>query len=126
MTMAALEHVNLTVSNPEREARMLMDLFGWKIRWQGEATSGNTIHVGLDEFYIALFAPFRAPNIPAQFAKGAPLNHVAIVVDDLDAVECKANALGLHTFNHGHYEPGRRFYFFTPDGIEYEIVSYAP
>ena len=23
------------------------------------------------------------------------------------------------------YEPGRRFYFFDPDGIEYEVVSYS-
>ena len=31
---------------------------------------------------------------------------------------------GLETFNHGDYEPGRRFYFFDWDGIEFEVVSY--
>ena len=35
-------------------------------------------------------------------------------------------AAGLVPFNHGDYEPGRRFYFMDPDGIEYEIVSYRP
>ncbi|MEC7669548.1 MAG: VOC family protein, partial [Pseudomonadota bacterium] len=27
--------------------------------------------------------------------------------------------------NHADYEPGKRFYFDTPDGIEIEVVSYA-
>ena len=27
-------------------------------------------------------------------------------------------------FNHGDYDPGRRFYFLDPDGIEYEVISY--
>lgn len=34
-------------------------------------------------------------------------------------------AAGFTPFNHGDYEPGRRFYFLDGDGIEYEIVSYA-
>ena len=46
-------------------------------------------------------------------------------VDDLDATEARVVAAGLTPFNHGDYAPGRRFYFFDPDGIEYEVVSYA-
>ena len=34
------------------------------------------------------------------------------------------HAAGLKPFNHGDYDPGRRFYFLDPDGIEYEIISY--
>ena len=33
-------------------------------------------------------------------------------------------AAGLTPFSHADYEPGRRFYFLDPDGIEYEVVSY--
>ena len=33
---------------------------------------------------------------------------------------------GLKPFNHADYEPGRRFYFFDWDHIEWEVVSYAP
>jgi predicted enzyme related to lactoylglutathione lyase len=47
-------------------------------------------------------------------------------VDDLDAVERRVVAAGLRPFNHGDYEPGRRFYFLDADGIEFEIVSYQP
>jgi len=45
-------------------------------------------------------------------------------VDDLDSVEAKVITHGLMPFNHGDYEPGRRFYFFDDNGIEFEVVSY--
>ncbi len=47
-------------------------------------------------------------------------------VDDLDAIEALVIAAGLTPFSHDNYDPGRRFYFFDPDGIEYEVVSYKP
>ena len=53
------------------------------------------------------------------------LGRLNLCVDDLDAIEAKVVDAGLRPFNHGDYEPGRRFYFFDPDGIEYEVVSYA-
>ena len=49
---------------------------------------------------------------------------VGLVVDDLDAAKAVVKAAGLEPFNHADYEPGRRFYFFDWDGIEFEIVSY--
>ena len=65
-----------------------------------------------------------APAGEEGFAKGRPLNHIGVEVDDLDAVEARVIAAGLLPFNHGDYDPGRRFYFLDPDGIEYEVVSY--
>ena len=59
-----------------------------------------------------------------DFAKGRPLNHVGIEVDDLDATEARVVAAGLKPFGHDPYDPGRRFYFLDPDGIEYEVVTY--
>ena len=59
------------------------------------------------------------------FSKGRPLNHIGIEVDDLDAAEARVIAAGLRPFSHADYEPGRRFYFLDPDGIEYaRVVSY--
>jgi glyoxylase I family protein len=75
--------------------------------------------------FLAVFAhPAERPP-PGGFAKSLPLNHIGVEVDDLDATEARVIAAGLTPFNHGDYEPGRRFYFFDPDGIEYEVVSYA-
>jgi hypothetical protein len=62
--------------------------------------------------------------VPERFRKSAPLNHVGLVVDDLDAAERIVIEAGLEPFNHMDYEPGRRFYFFDWDGIEFEMVSY--
>ncbi len=126
MTQVRIEHVNISVSDPARTAAMLMDLFGWHIRWQGKAAGGgDTIHVGSDTDYLAVYALKPDPNGRAHFAKSAPLNHVGIEVGDLDAVERRVIVRGLVPFAHGDYEPGRRFYFYDEDGIEYEIVSYA-
>ena len=69
--------------------------------------------------------PSPADATDRGWPKGAPLNHVGIQVDDLDAVERRVIAAGLVPFSHGDYEPGRRFYFIDWDGIEFEIVSYA-
>lgn len=126
MTRASIEHVNLTVSDPERAARIVEALFGWKERWRGPARDGGfTIHTGTDSGYIALYTGPNGAHRDARYAKGEPLNHVGVVVDDLDAVEEKVIAMGLVPFSHGDYEPGRRFYFLDADGIEYEVVSYA-
>lgn len=83
---------------------------------------GETIHVGDENAYLALYTD-RQPR--ERYSKGAPLNHVGFRVDDLDAAEKVVVGAGLETFNHDDYEPGRRFYFFDWDGIEFEVVSYA-
>ena len=127
MRSAYIEHVNLTVSDPDRSTRLFHDLFGGEVRWQGPARDGGrSIHVGDDATYLAIYAErvSRKAN-GAVWDKGAPLNHVGILVEDLDEIERRVTAAGLTPFNHGDYEPGRRFYFLDWDGIEFEIVSYA-
>jgi catechol 2,3-dioxygenase-like lactoylglutathione lyase family enzyme len=124
MSTPRIEHVNVNVSDPERAARMMERLFGWHVRWQGAARDGGqTIHVGSAHLesgghYIALHTG------RGDFAKGQPLNHIGVEVDDLDSIEAKVVAAGLKPFGHDDYDPGRRFYFLDPDGIEYEVVSY--
>jgi|SRR5882757_802116 len=125
MRPAFIEHVNLTVRDPARSAQLMIDLFGWHIRWEGPAQmGGHTVHVGDDLSYLALYTLQGERTPPARFTKGQPLNHVGILVDDLDAIERKVVAAGLTPFSHADYDPGRRFYFFDHDGIEFEIISY--
>ncbi len=126
-TTGTLEHVNLTVSDPERTAAMLVDLFDWHVRWKGGSIhDGHTIHVGTDIDYLALYTmPGSAVGLVDSYRQVAGLNHIAIVVDDLDALEDRVVAAGFVPTNHADYEPGRRFYFRDHDNVEYEIVSYA-
>lgn len=123
MPTGFLEHANITVSDPERSSALLQRLCGWHERWRGPSQLGGwTIHVGNERDYLALYTRDDRPVGP--FAKGAPLNHVGLVVDDLAEAERLIVETGLVPFNHADYEPGRRFYFFDWDGIEFEIVSY--
>jgi catechol 2,3-dioxygenase-like lactoylglutathione lyase family enzyme len=126
MAPPRIEHVNVTVSDPARAAALMEKLFGWQIRWDGPSRgNGRTIHVGTDDNYVALYTGLDVIYTADDFAKGRPLNHIGVEVDDLDATEARVVAAGLIPFSHGDYEPGRRFYFLDPDGIEYEVVSYA-
>jgi catechol 2,3-dioxygenase-like lactoylglutathione lyase family enzyme len=125
MHASRLEHVNVTVADPEQSAQLMQALFGWQVRWRGPALSGGrTVHVGSESQYLALYAPPQGQASAKDFAKGQPLNHIGVEVDDLDDAEARVVAAGLRPFSHGAYEPGRRFYFLDPNGIEYEVISY--
>lgn len=124
---ARLEHVNVTVRDAAAFAAMLEALFGWKIRWQGDAIAGGrSVHVGTAEDYVAIYQPDRqvAPKEESYFVTGG-LNHIGVVVDDLDATEARVRDAGYAPHSHADYEPGRRFYFDAADGIEIEVVSYG-
>jgi catechol 2,3-dioxygenase-like lactoylglutathione lyase family enzyme len=125
MSAPRIEHVNVTVTDPERTSALMQTLFDWQIRWRGPAQNGGyTIHVGTNEHYLALYNKPNPAHTVEVFPKGKPLNHIGVEVDDLDATEARVVAAGLKPFNHADYEPGRRFYFLDLDGIEYEVVSY--
>lgn len=129
MADAFLEHANITVSDVPRTARMLCDLFGWKVRWKsepgGSIHGGTSWHVGGKQSYLAIYALDERARAGDTYRTTGGLNHLGVVVDDLDAVEEKVKAMGIETHSHADYEPGRRFYFNDFDGIEIEVVSYA-
>jgi glyoxylase I family protein len=126
MNTAILEHVNVTVSDPEKTAKVLCELFNWHIRWSGDSINGGkTIHVGSEGSYVALYSPEGAANDSgSSYNNVGGLNHIAVVVKNLNYIEAGVKAAGFTPVNHGNYEPGRRFYFHDHDGIEYEVVSY--
>lgn len=126
MSNAILEHVNMTVIDPDKTADMLVRLFAWHVRWQGSSKdNGRTVHVGTDSSYLALYSP---PNIKKgslnTYLTVGGLNHIAVVVENLDEIEKRVLAAGFRAHNYGDYDPGRRFYFNDHDGIEYEVVEY--
>lgn len=79
--------------------------------------------MGTDDQYLVFYAPNEGTS--GRFEKGVPLQHIGVEVDDLAEAERIVIAAGLEPFNHADYEPGRRFYFYDWDGIEFEVVSYA-
>ena len=125
--MTRLEHVNLTVADPDATAEVFCDLFGWKVRWAGPGMeTGRTVHVGDDASYLALFS-YGNPDKGRQdsYRTIGGLNHLAVVVDDLDATEARVKAAGFVPGEVYDYEPGRRFYFREANGLEIEVVAYT-
>lgn len=126
MTEAYLEHVNITVRDPQQTAQLYCKLFDWKIRWQGEAIhGGTTLHVGNESSYVALYSKGDYEQAADSYSRVGGINHIGVVVDDLDAVEARVKAAGFTPRLHGDYEPGRRFYFYDEDAVEVEVVSYV-
>lgn len=121
-----LEHANFTVTNPQATAEWMCAVFDWHIRWTGPSLgNGLSIHVGTDDRYVALYHPDKAiTKAPNSYTTTGGLNHIAVVTDDLEALEHKVRQAGFAPHSHADYEPGRRFYFHDSDGIEYEAVQY--
>ena len=123
---AKLEHVNFTVSDPRKTADLMCRLFDWRIRWEGPSKiGGHTVHVGEDDTYLAIYSEGDAQEsgLSGYHQKGG-LNHIGVLVDDLDATEKRVIGEGYKPVSHGDYEPGRRFYFHDNDGVEFEVISY--
>ena len=75
---------------------------------------------------MALYTPPGNLSGPTDnYTQMGGLNHIGVVVQDIKAIEKKVSDAGFTPHNHGDYEPGLRFYFDGPDGIEYEVVSYS-
>lgn len=118
-----LEHVNVTTSSAHETAQLLVDVFGWRIRWEGEGKlGGRSIHVGTDGPYVVRYTP---PEDLKQAAGEAQPNHVGVCVRDVAATEKMIRAAGYQPYAHADYFPGRRFYFRDKGGVEFEVVSYS-
>ena len=126
---ARLEHVNFTAADPQALAEVLCRLFDWRIRWSGTAIyGGHTVHVGGEDDYVAIYggnpnAAMAEPGNSHSTRQG--LNHIGIVVEDIEAAEVRVKAAGFVPHSHSDYEPGRRFYFDGPESLEIEVVSYG-
>lgn len=125
MQTAMLEHINLTVSDPDKTATLFCQLFDWHIRWAGPAKDqGYTVHVGSTSSYLALYAATSLFKGTGSYKHIGHLNHIGIMVDDLLLAEERIIKQGYTPFNHADYEPGKRFYFMLSDEIEIEVISY--
>jgi catechol 2,3-dioxygenase-like lactoylglutathione lyase family enzyme len=124
--IARLEHTNYTVSDIEATAAWMIELFGWHIRWRGDSKAlGQSIHVGTKDHYLALYQEQTSqPPKEISYHTIGGLNHIAVVVDDIQTMRQRVTDAGFVAGEHYDYEPGQRFYFDDHDGIEYEVVQY--
>jgi len=125
MTLACIEHVNVTVENPDQVAKLLCSLFDWTIRWSGESKdNGYTVHVGSANRYLALYTHANSSNADHDYFRHGTLNHIGLVVKNSDRIEQEVIKQGLTTQNHRDYGPCKSFYFMAEKTLEIEIVCY--
>ena len=119
-----LEHVNMSVSDLDQTIDFYQRVLGLGVRWRGTTTSGDpAAHIGDDHCYLALFEVVDRNAEPPDYDR-LGLNHFGFVVEDLDAVRRQLAAMNIQPHLEADYEPGRRLYFFDPDGVEVELVEY--
>lgn len=119
-----LEHVNLTVTDLDRSIAFYCDLLDVPLRWKGAIDEDRLgAHVGDGRWYLALFQATEAGGVESDYGRPG-LNHFGFVVDDLDEARRRAEVLGATVHREADYDPGRRIYFFDPDGHEVELVQY--
>lgn len=92
MSTADLDHISITVSDPDGTAKKLCELFGWQVRAVRSTTEGGrSIHVGTKEAYIALCSEVADDHVPAEDMtlpeeRTAALNHVGIPARNPEAL----------------------------------------
>lgn len=127
MAHATLEHINYCTPDSLKTAAWMADVFGWKIRWQGDGgEGGRTIHMGGEHHYLALHCPSKKLQPwRKDYAMVGQMNHIGVLVNNLDETEEKVKSAGFTPVSHADYEPGRRFYFYDDAGVEFEVISYS-
>ena len=121
-----LEHVNLTVRELDRSLAFYRAVLGLSVRWRGLTSEGRrAAHIGDDQCYLSLFEGGAGQPAPAIDYTRAGFNHLAFVVDDLDAARTRLVSQGFEPHFETDDAPGRRLYFMDPDQIEVELVQYA-
>ena len=126
-----LEHLNVSLTDLDRATRALQAIVPeWSVRGSGTWDDGaghrfEWRHVGDDFQYLALYA---TPPGQAYQASGARVafNHLALVVDDLDAALARLRAIDVPLDHIGGSTAHRRsaYVMIEPERLQIELVAY--
>ena len=131
MNPSRLEHLNVTLTDLDRATRALQAIVPeWSVRGTGTWDDGDGQpyawrHVGDDFQYLALY---QAPPGSALRASGArsAFNHLALVVDDLDAALARLRDIDIPLDHIGGSTAHRRsaYVVIEPERLQIELVAY--
>lgn len=124
-----MEHANICVRDVDEMVRFLTTAFPeWRRRGEGKRMNGDStwMHLGDDDTYIALRPASHDCDKQWKPYTGSPgINHLAYVVDDVDALEQRMLAAGFTESTVSNKHPHRkRVYFNDPEGNDWEFVEY--
>ena len=126
-----LEHLNVTLTDLDRATRALQAIVpGWSVRGAGtwddaDGRAHAWRHVGDDFQYLALYAATPGSALQATGPHSA-FNHLALVVDDLDATLARLRALDIALDHIGGGTAHRRsaYVVIEPERLQIELVAY--
>jgi hypothetical protein len=126
-----LEHLNVTLTDLDRATRALQAIVPeWSVRGTGTWVdgAGHTVawrHVGDDFQYLALYETPPGQRLQASGARMA-FNHLAFVVDDLDATLARLRAIDIPLDHIGGSTEHRRsaYVMIEPERLQIELVAY--
>ena len=124
-----IEHVNITVPNIDAAVNLLkIAASDFEIRKDEIAINGyRWLHIGNKEHYFALQEAHvgSTPKKKHQTYINYGINHMALVVDNVEKIE---NELIKAGYNRGIGTPNEKFrkraYFYDNAGFEWEFVEY--
>ncbi|UTT85579.1 VOC family protein [Vibrio pelagius] len=122
---AYVEHANITVSNIDDAVQFIQTAIPeFKERHRGQ-TNYRWCHIGTDDSYIALQEVVEREQTDRSPYLDVGINHIGIVVDDVDRVEKRLLAAGYEQNDIGEDNPFRkRVYFYDASGVEWEFIEY--
>ena len=119
-----IEHANICVTDLKASTEFYCRLFNFKLSWEGLTDSGRrAAHVRNGDTYLSLFEAGTEGRAPLGY-HAAGYNHVGFEVNDLDSYRQRLKEMEVPLKGEEDYDPGRRLYFYDPDGIEIELVEY--
>lgn len=123
-----LEHANLQVRDVDGMVEFLRTAFpDFQVRHDsGAADPERWVHVGNEEFYLALNLATQRGGALRQPYSGSPgFNHLGFVVDDVEALRERLLAAGYGESTVPNAHPARkRVYFNDHEGNDWEFVEY--
>lgn len=127
--MTKIEHCNITVPNIDEAIKFIQIVApDFKVRKDEMPPSNNRwAHIGNEKYYFALQEAHLGsePKKPRQAYKNFGVNHIALIVDDLSAIEKKLVKAGYQRSIDTPTEKYRkRLYFFDSFGFEWELIEY--
>ena len=126
-----LEHLNVSLTDLDRATRALRAIVPeWTVRGTGTWDDGRGHkrqwrHVGDDFQYLALYETPPGQAVEASGARVA-FNHLALVVDDLDAALARLHAIDVPLDHIGGSTAHRRsaYVMIEPERLQIELVAY--
>jgi catechol 2,3-dioxygenase-like lactoylglutathione lyase family enzyme len=118
-----IDHVQISVRDLEVSAGFYAALFGIELKEEGEGATRWCILGAPDRFYVCLI---EVPSDKGFDQAGIHINHVGLVVDDIDETVRRIHALGLRLEGNDatlNWPRSRSAYVVDPNGILIEITN---